>query len=557
MPPAAATYAPRPRQARGRRLATTLLMGVLATGVISTPAATGAWFTADKTVSSNSLTAATLQPVSGLKAVKSSIGVDVSWTSALQQSWATANSVTSEPTYTVTRTIDGANPTAISTGTNLSVTDQYGKSVSIKPTVIDSGSSIAGYIRSDGTLMMWGSSSASGLANASRQSSSVPIAASIPAGNPIINMALNGWSGAAVSSTGKLFTWGPGLHGGKNCSDESSPPDTIQLPAGVTPIAASPGVGSYCSLLVLDSTGQLWQRGGSVGGTSTTFFKVNLPGGRTVKQLTRRETVLASDGTVWSWGNNSRGQFGNGTTTGSSTPVQAIFPEGTVITSVSADSQAPSFVAIASGGRDLYAWGYNDSYGALGLGSVKEENILTPTRMKTPENQWFSDAQIKSSTTVIVSGSDSSKLYSVGYASNGRAGNGVINNTATGNFIQMDVASNISATKLATGNSQAYFVDKSTNNLYGWGYAVDGSTGTALFGNNQTSPDVYAKPTQVQTNLQLSSDSARYFCGVGTTSNSDGYCVPNGVAEYSVTYPYQAWTSSSAKATASAQSPPP
>jgi alpha-tubulin suppressor-like RCC1 family protein len=40
--------------------------------------------------------------------------------------------------------------------------------------------------------------------------------------------------------------------------------------------------------------------------------------------ISAETNVLKSDGTVWSWGQNNRGQLGNGTTSNSATPVQVV-----------------------------------------------------------------------------------------------------------------------------------------------------------------------------------------------------------------------------------------
>ncbi len=78
---------------------------------------------------------------------------------------------------------------------------------------------------------------------------------------------------------------------------------------------------------------------------------------------------LKSDGTVWAWGDNSFGQLGNGTYTGSSSPVQVKDPRNetgatplTGIVSVSAGEFHS--LALKSDGT-VWAWGDN-TYGQLG-----------------------------------------------------------------------------------------------------------------------------------------------------------------------------------------------
>jgi alpha-tubulin suppressor-like RCC1 family protein len=80
--------------------------------------------------------------------------------------------------------------------------------------------------------------------------------------------------------------------------------------------------------------------------------------------------ALKSDGTVWTWGINGDGELGIGTTSDSNTPVQVVGPNGQgVLTGV---------IAIAAGGfhslafksdGTVWAWGWNDR-GQLGNGTT-------------------------------------------------------------------------------------------------------------------------------------------------------------------------------------------
>jgi alpha-tubulin suppressor-like RCC1 family protein len=77
-----------------------------------------------------------------------------------------------------------------------------------------------------------------------------------------------------------------------------------------------------------------------------------------------------TDGTVRCWGANNRGQLGNGTTTGSTTPVPVSGLTG--VTDVDAGSD---FACAVVAGGGVYCWGYNSS-GQLGNGSTT--NSSTP-----------------------------------------------------------------------------------------------------------------------------------------------------------------------------------
>ena len=74
--------------------------------------------------------------------------------------------------------------------------------------------------------------------------------------------------------------------------------------------------------------------------------------------------VLLANGRVWAWGDNDRGQLGDGTKVSSDVPVRVEVPNGVAFVKVSSGGYAS--YAIDGAGR-LWAWGDNSS-GQLGTG---------------------------------------------------------------------------------------------------------------------------------------------------------------------------------------------
>ncbi|MCI5604895.1 MAG: hypothetical protein MR413_04525, partial [Clostridia bacterium] len=91
--------------------------------------------------------------------------------------------------------------------------------------------------------------------------------------------------------------------------------------------------------------------------------------------------ALKSDGTVWSWGKNDKGQLGNGATNSTEYPAKIIFP-------TNADGTEVKFMAISAGNKfsvavsttgDVYTWGWNE-YGQLGNGHWNDYYAVEATR---------------------------------------------------------------------------------------------------------------------------------------------------------------------------------
>jgi alpha-tubulin suppressor-like RCC1 family protein len=192
----------------------------------------------------------------------------------------------------------------------------------------------------------------------------------------------------AVSSTGTVYGWGYNA-GGQLCLGNTAQhhsPTLLPL-SGVTATAGgsdheifltSSGTVEACGG---NSNGQLGN-----GTTTNSTTVVSVTGLTGVTQISAGETTssaILTSGQVWDWGQNEWGQLGNGTTTNSDVPVQVNLPSGSVATqvytggSINTNGQA---IAMLSSGVP-YIWG-NDSFGQFCNGTQSATNS-TPVQAFT------------------------------------------------------------------------------------------------------------------------------------------------------------------------------
>ena len=137
--------------------------------------------------------------------------------------------------------------------------------------------------------------------------------------------------------------------------------------------------------VALTSDGTLYAWGdnnGTAAGSSTIPVPVQTAGtpmeGKTIVQA-YNGIALASDGTVYTWGDNTYGQLGNGTNTDSNIPV-AVKNTGTPMDGkriVQVVYNLAHSLALASDGT-VYSWGDN-TYGQLGNGTTINSTVPVAT----------------------------------------------------------------------------------------------------------------------------------------------------------------------------------
>jgi alpha-tubulin suppressor-like RCC1 family protein len=176
---------------------------------------------------------------------------------------------------------------------------------------------------------------------------------------------------------------------------------------------------------------------------------------------------LRSNGTLWTWGDNSQGQLGNGDTTGtdSNVPIQI----GAATDWVTIATGRDHTVAIKSNST-LWAWGDN-SEGQLGLGDTADRFV--PTQVGA-DNSWSYIAAGSYHTVVIKS---NGTLWAWGDNSQGQLGLG-------------DTADRPAPTQVGTDNNWSFaaagykhtIAIKSDGTLWAWGKNDDDGSGGGQLG---------------------------------------------------------------------------
>ena len=234
-------------------------------------------------------------------------------------------------------------------------------------------------IGSDGNIYSWGNNSSGQLGNGTNDNRPTPSKVSLPTWAPKFTQVSAGSNHSlALDSDGNLYSWGVNFYGqlGMGGTDfgQHYTPNKGSMPADGTKFTQI-STGYYHSL-ALGSDGNVYSWGdnskGQLGRSASEGYdgtprKVNLPTG--VRRFTQviaggnHSLALGSDGNLYSWGDNTSGQLGrsiSGTQDG--TPGKVAIPAGITITQASAPGMFNGDFSLALGSDgNLYSWGDNSS----------------------------------------------------------------------------------------------------------------------------------------------------------------------------------------------------
>jgi len=250
----------------------------------------------------------------------------------------------------------------------------------------------------------------------------------------------------------------------------------VQLPPGTKVTQVRGG----CNFTVaLTSKGQVLTWGdntsgqlgiGTTGGESTTPVQVHLPAGTTVTAVRAGcafVIALTSDGSVLTWGDNTFGQPGDGTTVNRSTPVFPNLPPGIVITAISAG--ASHSLALASNHLAIYAWRRNQ-FGQLGNDATTDSS--TPVLVGTAVSKFVGLAATFGDSYALTT---DGRVLSWGDNTFGELGT-TVSLPSTPNPVFVATPAGVKVSSLAAGGFHV-LARTSTGHVLGWGFNDRGQVG--------------------------------------------------------------------------------
>ena len=288
---------------------------------------------------------------------------------------------------------------------------------------------------------------------------------------------------AAIKTDGTLWCWGHnaiGQLGTQNTVDKSSPVQTIaggtnwkQVSCGYAITAAIKTDGTLW-LCGYGTYGQLGNNASGFPGGSRSSPVQTITGGTNWKQVScglgtdsGHTAAIKTDGTLWTWGGNSRGQLGDGTRVNKSSPVQTI-AGGTNWKSVSAGYN--STAAIKTDGT-LWVCGYNNN-GQLGDSTTAHKSSPVQTIAGGTNWKQVSMGGYGHMAAVKTDGT----LWLCGYNAHGELGRGSADFVAHASPAQT-IAGGTNWKSVSCGHRNHVAAIKTDGTLWGWGLNDHGKLG--------------------------------------------------------------------------------
>ena len=318
------------------------------------------------------------------------------------------------------------------------------------------------FIDNEGKVYTWGRNYSGQLGNGTNENSNVPICISDLSGNVlngknIVEISSDGMTMIALDNEGNVYTWGSNYQGklGNGTNEESN------VPICISDIEENALNGknivkvqsAYDIMIAIDNHGKVYTwgdnysgklgngTGGEWGDYSNEPICISAIEGNALNEKDIVEvqidgnTIIAldSEGKVYTWGNNSDGQLGNGKSgydTDSNEPICISDIEENALNSVKIEKISYNnyfkdiITAIDNNGK-VYTWG-NNEYGQLGNGTNEDSNKpICISALKDNALNGKNIVEVQSDSSTMIAIDNEGKVYTWGNNYYGQLGNGI------------------------------------------------------------------------------------------------------------------------------------
>lgn len=326
----------------------------------------------------------------------------------------------------------------------------------VKAIGVAGGYDFSFYIKTDSTIMATGRNSQGnlGIGNNANKTSWTAVNSTLH----FKQIAASGTHAVAVTGNGLVYAWGDNASGqlGDNTTTDRNSPVQVQKSAG----------GNLTNIIKVAAGSP-----GSAGGSPS------LPG---------HTVALASDGTVWTWGENGSGELGDNTTTDKTRAVQ--------VKGIGGSGFLTNVIDIAASGNSTYAllsdstvvsWGGNTN-GQLGDGTTTSHSVPARVLVSAGTNitsvKQITASGAAVSDDVLAMLKSNGKIWNVGDNGKGQLGNGTTTNSSYA--IQNTPALNRTFLKvIGTGHYLMQLAADTIGNYCESGHQTNGSFGNGTAAN--------------------------------------------------------------------------
>jgi len=241
-------------------------------------------------------------------------------------------------------------------------------------------------LKDDGTVWAWGMNFNGQLGDGTTINRYIPT--QVPNLTNVIAIATSGGHTVALKDDGTVWSWGSnswGQLGDGTMAHEHVTPIQVQ---NLTNVIAIEAAGNYTIALRDDGTVWTWGANshGQLGDGTTTNRRTpvqvqNLTNITVISAGINHAAALKDDGTVWVWGQNHNGQLGDGTTIDHHTPIQLLSLTNVI------DISAGFYNTVALK-HDGYVW----TWGENGSGQIGDSTFIsrhTPVQVLGSGGQGF------------------------------------------------------------------------------------------------------------------------------------------------------------------------